>query len=218
MTTKKLCILFALALCLPFAGTSQAATIFYNSQATYLAAIASPGTDTFDDLPGGPLTGPLNRNAGIHTYTASTVGDFFLVGIPGDSWLSTDVVGDTMTFNNFSAGVRGFGAFFFATDVDGVFLPGKSITVSATDGSGTNSTTLTNTTTSTFLGIVSDQAFTSITVKSVQDGLVWPTMNDVILGAVSTAPQVPEPGTWATVCLGLAGLGFAARRRRGSRS
>ncbi len=212
---KQLSILFALAVCPAFVGSSQAATIFYNSQAAYLAAISNPGTDTFDDMPGTLVGSPINRSAGAYTYTASVPNGFFPAGTAGDRWLSDNTASETIIFDNFSAGVRGFGAFFFGTDFNGAFLAGKSITIVATDGSGSTSTTLTNTTVGTFLGIVSDQAFTSIAVSAVQDGVVWPTLNDLTLGAAaSQAPEVPEPGTWATVCLSLAGLGFAARRRK----
>jgi hypothetical protein len=37
--------------------------------------------------------------------------------------------------------------------------------------------------------------------------------DDITFG--SDVPAIPEPGTYALMALGLAGVGFAARRRRG---
>ena len=206
-----------LAVVMTAIGTSQSQASFvtYTTQASYLAAISNPGVDTYDDLPLGFVSSPLNRTAGTYTYTASTPNDFFQVGTPPDVWLSTNVSGDTITFNTFSAGVRGVGGFFFSTDNPGNFLPGTSIVLTATDGSGTVNQTLTNTTTGKFFGFVSNGPITFVTVTSVQpaNDFAFTTVNDLTLGR-APANAVPAP---AGLLLGLTGLpifGVVARLRR----
>ena len=203
---------------LAVAGASQAALTVYTTEAAYLAAIANPGTDTFDDLPlGGTIDGPLNRTAGVHTYATSSSAEngfpdsFFPAGSPGDVWLSTNSALSTIAFYGFSPGVVGIGGFFFGSDIAGDFLAGQTLSLLATDGGGSVSETIFNATTRSFLGFVSDGALASLTVSVIQpeDAFAWPTVNNVTLGSV-----VPEPETYALMIGGLGLLGFMARRRR----
>jgi hypothetical protein len=189
----------------------------YTSQASFLAAISAPGVDSFNDLDlSGPMSTPLGRAAGGYTYTAAVgpLSNFFPAGSPADAWLASNNRTDTITFSNFSAGVQGVGGFFFRSDFAGLATStAATLTVTATDASGTVSQALVNPGTGTFLGFVSDSAITSISfyvgAQGVGTGGVWPTVNDLTLGAAA----VPEPSTYALLFGGLALVGFVARRR-----
>jgi hypothetical protein len=211
----------ALAAAALFCATSaQAVITIYTTQAAYLAAISAPGVDTFDDLnPTGSVAGPLNRTAGAYSYKASvgpTSTLFFPGGVsPGDVYLSTNNRLDTITFNTFSAGVRGAGGNFFGSDINGAFTTPSTITVTATDASGTVTQTLTNPTVTSFVGFVSTGALTSVTtyVGVAGTGIagVWPTVNNLTLGTVAA---IPETQTLAMMFAGLAMLGIAVRRNK----
>ncbi len=106
----------------------------FTTKAQFLLAITNSGTDTFNNLSIVAFTpGPINRTAGVHSYTASATGGFFGAGTAGDPWLSTSNAADTLTFNNFSSSVQALGGFFFNTDVNGALLANQSIIVTATD-------------------------------------------------------------------------------------
>ena len=201
-----------MAALLGLSGVAQAALTVHNTQASFLAAVISPGTDTFDDLVVGTSIGPvvLSRAAAPYSYDATS--DFFVAGTGTDAWLSTTNSTDVMVFGNFGGGVKAAGGLFFGSDISGNFLPGQSIKVVATDASGSNTQTLLNTTTSTFLGFVSTGAMISLTVTAVGSNVdVWPTVNNLVL---ASAMPVPEPETYAMMLAGLGLVGFLARRRR----
>lgn len=188
---------------------ATAAPITFNDQASFLQAISNPGTDTFNDLPLAFVSGPLNRTAGSHTYRATVTNGFYQAGSVSDVWLSTNTATNPIVFNNFSANVQGFGGFFFGSDFSGNFLAGHSILISALTSTGNLNLTLNNTTTGTFFGFVTDGSINSVTVQAVQNGTVWPTVNNLTLGQT-----VPEPGTFVTLGLGLAATLFGVRRRK----
>jgi hypothetical protein len=199
------------------AGAAHAEITVYTSQTAFLAAVSAPGVDTFDDLNiGAAYTSPLNRTAGSYSYTASTALSpfFFGAGASGDHWLSTDANQETVTYSNFSNGVRGVGGQFFGSDVFGDFTPGATLVLTATDASGTVTQTLLNTTTASFLGFVSDGALATVTLMGGFQAGTWPTTNNLILGAAAVSvPAVPEARTWAILLAGLGLVGLLARRR-----
>lgn len=194
-------------------GVAVAGPAAYTTQASFLAAISSVGVDTFDDLDVTTYGGPLNRTAGSYSYTASvgpTSGIFYGASDDNvDIWLSSLVETDTITFGNFSAGVRGVGGFFFGSDEFGFSTAATSLTITATDASGTTTQLLLKPSTTSFLGFVSTGALTSLTVSSGQAG-VFPTLNNLTLG--SAVATVPEPETYALMLGGLGLLGWMARR------
>ena len=209
------CRLAAAALALAPASAAAQFTV-YTSLSDWLAAAHRPALDTFDDLPGRSLPGPLDRAAGPYTYRATVLNpvagsaDFFPAGTAADRWLATDAPRVTVVFSNFAPNVVGVGGFFFGSNVDGAFVPG-TIELAATNAGGAVSATLVDPGTATFWGVVSTGGpVSSFTVRAVQSstlGFVWPTANDVRLSTI------PEPSTYLLVAGGLVALGAAARCR-----
>lgn len=201
-TMKPLCLAAAL-LC---AGSgAQAAITVYTSQAAFLSAVSAPGYDTFDDLRVVPYATTLDRTAGTYGYQAySPDGLWGAGGTGGDYWLSNENAYTPIVFQNFTGGVNAFGGNFFTSNISGQYVIGNLV-LAAADGS-TLDYALNGTTTSTFLGFVSDTALTSVTVAG-DGGLYWPTANNVVLA-------VPEPATYGMLLAGVGLLGVAARRRR----
>ncbi len=204
----------AFAALLATAGAAQASITVYTSLAAFNAATASPGTDTFAGFSiTGSTPSPITRSAGSYTYSidAGPAGSFFGGGSTANPFLSTNTASDTVSFSGFSAGVVGFGANFFGSNISGLFAAGDML-LTATDSSGTVTQTIVGATESSFLGFVSDSAILSATLVSVQPttGFLWPSADNVVL-----ASAVPEPGTYAMMLAGVGVLGFMARRRRG---
>lgn len=197
----------------------QAAIVVYTSQSAFLSAVGNSAIDTFNDLGiGESLATPQSRTAGSYGYTASVGPDsnFLTAGdLPGDTWLSTNVLTDLITFSGFGSEVRGVGGFFFGTDIAGNSTPGASLTVTALDASGSLVQALLNPSPSSFLGFVSDGAFNALTVSAGGPG-AWATVNDLTIGAAPNTGgggTVPEPSSALMALLGL-GL-LASQRRRG---
>ena len=192
----------------------------YNSLSSFTAALNTTGVDSFNNLPQQVLTpSPLVRTAGAFGYrvVASSSG-FFPVGPSGDTWLSTDEPAAIITFNNFLPSVRGIGGSFFSTDFSGAFLPGQTITLTATDANGVSTMSFVSATSSTFFGFVSVGKITSLTVSATQpaDDPAFPTVNNLVLGSGQPSSTVPEPHTFVFVAVGLAAVLMLSRRRRAS--
>ena len=208
----------AVLLCTATAAAQAAVTVF-TDRASFLAALTRPGVDTFDDLSVNQTDTPLFRFAGPYSYQASAgpVSDFFPAGSGSDIWLANTVASDTITFSNFAAGMRAFGGNFFGSNIDGAFLPGQTMVLTANDGTTMRTVNLLNTNTATFLGFIADNALTSVTLSPdglPGDHLYWVSANNVTMGVVTA---VPEPEAYAMLLAGLALVGFGARRRRSGR-
>lgn len=214
MPVRCSCVIAAVALGLLGAAPASAASIVFTDQAAFLAAVSNVGVDTFDDLIVGDYLDVdiFNRSAGPHTYTASVIGTRFwgLDSGGGTRWLSTGNTDDVISFDNFSPGVRGLGAFFFLTNLVG--SPNfETVFVTVTDADGPTTYTLDGATPTMFLGFVSDSALTSVTV----DGSGWPTVNDLHLASVPVDAAVPEPASVALLATGLLVAGVVRWRKRG---
>lgn len=197
---------FCLAALLCASATASADIKIYTSQADFLAAVSAPGIDTYNDLSVAPYGPSLDRTAGAYSYTVSSAGGIWGAGSPADYWLSDNARTDPIFFTNFSAGVSAFGGFFFASDVNGQFVPGGELVLGASDGSLV-AYTLTNANQNSFLGFVSDSDLTTVVLMNTTDGAYWPTANNLVLAAV------PEPATYGMFLAGLGFLGVMARRR-----
>jgi hypothetical protein len=217
--TRRVALAGLLALAL--ATNAQATFIVYTSQASYLAALASnPFKDTYNDLtPGNSLGTTLSRNGNGFSYMASDPNKLFGAGTAADAWLSTGIVTDSIVYNTFSSNVRGVGGFFFGSNIAGSFLAGVTVNFTAVDATQTLMQSLTNTTTSTFFGVISNGPITSFTVGVTQpllDIRALATANDFIVGATPTTTGVPTPPTLLLGLVGAGVTGVARLRRRGA--
>ncbi len=211
----------ALAALVASTAPAQAAITVYTSLAAFTAATSAPGTDTYAGFNITSTTGsPITRVAGAYGYTAAAPGDFFGAGTSTNPWLSTNTATDTVTFNAFTGGSNGVGGNFFGSDIAGAFAAG-SITLVATDSSGSVTQTIVGATTTSFLGFVSTTAVTSLTVTSVQptSGFLWPTIDNLVFAKrpAVVVPTVPESSTWLMMIAGFGLVGGAMRRRSTAR-
>ncbi|MDP3669802.1 MAG: PEP-CTERM sorting domain-containing protein [Telluria sp.] len=201
----------SLAVLLCAATAARADIDVFTTRASFLAAVAGTGTDTYNELAVASFGTSLYRMAGSYSYSAGTgpSSSFYTAGkAGGDVWVSTNNAFDTITFSNFSAGVHAMGGNFFASDVNGAFFPNASVVLSASDGSTTRTLTLGSTTPNTFLGFVSSNPLAFVQLGT-GGGYYWPTANNVILAAV------PEPGAYSMLLAGLLMMGSIVKRRDG---
>jgi hypothetical protein len=209
-----------IAVVLLFAAAAAHASItVFSQENSFLATLSAPGIDDFSGLSGTPAhTTSVNSTAGSYDYTAIVGPDdgIDMLVTPSHVWLSTISGRDSITFTDFTGGVRGFGGFFFGTDLGGNSFPSQ-VVLTATDHNGTITQILNNATTSSFLGFVSDTALYSVTVRMgpASNDAPWPTIGSVILGAVAPTTVVPEPSIYITLLGGLMALTFKLRRRPG---
>lgn len=195
-------------------GLSHAALIVFTSQASFNAATAAQGVDTFAGFDTTATTPtPINRAAGVYGYTAMSPGGFFGAGTAADPALSTNFANDSITFNNFTNGAQAIGGNFYDSNLAGEFAPG-SITVTAFDQSGTATQTIIDATVSSFLGFVSTDSLVSLTVTTTDPGLFATVDNLTIALRAGTPTGVPEPGSMGLSLAGLGIMGLLARRRR----
>lgn len=195
---------------IPLSG--HAALTVHTTPASFHAAVVAPATDSFDaQEPGGPVF-PHIGSAGPYGYSADAAFDgIYFVGSAADLWMSTTSPAEHIVFYDFTIPVQAIAGLFFATDFDGNVLPGLDVTLTAFDGSSTTTYTLSNTTASSFVGLVSDLPLISLSVQTSQPafGDAFMTVNDLTLAASA----VPEPATSLLWLAGLLAGGFAVRRR-----
>ncbi len=188
----------------------------FTDRTSFTAATTSAATDDFDDLEPTELGATLLRDAGAYSYRVTAGpgdGGFYPAVFEGDTYLVASLASDVVTFGGFGPDVYGFGGSFFATDAYGAFVPGRTIELSATDGTDVITYTLDGSAATAFLGFVSSSPLTEITLRTMdeQGNVYWATANDVVLA-------VPEPSSYAMLLAGLGVAAFAARRRRGHAS
>jgi hypothetical protein len=212
---RPLRLIAALAIALGMAGAAHASITSYTSAAGFQAAASSYGVDSFDDLvQGASGSFLLSRMLGPHGYTAaaSTTAGFKNVGVGTDTWLSTSDPISSIYFLPNSSNENGIGGYFFTTDLNGNPLSGD-IAITVTNRSGeTQTTTLSNTGTSSYLGFISSSGISSLNVSAVQPASsyeLWTTANNLTVAIVA----VPEPASYALLLSGLALISAVARRR-----
>ncbi len=196
MGTRMPWIVMLVALQVAAPGLARASIVMFESRVDFLAAVTSPGIDTYDSFPvGSQATSPIQRVAGSYLYTAHSTTGFHGAGSAFDPWLSTTLPGDTITFDGFSAGVVAVGAEMFGSDAGGAFRSGDII-VTATDGGQAVTHTIVGATTSSFFGVVSDQPPVTVTVRRAPSGggSIWPTLDRLTLAIVPVVDGIFAEG------------------------
>ncbi|CAN5819738.1 hypothetical protein BH11PLA1_BH11PLA1_23130 [soil metagenome] len=192
-----------------FVPASYGTITIYTSQAAFNAATTAQGVDTFTGFSiSGTTPSPISRNAGAYSYQAAcSTSSFFGAGTVANPWLSTNVAADTVTFSAFSASISAIGGNFFGSNSAGSFAAGD-VALTVTDGDGTVSQSIIGATVTSFLGFVSTNTITSMTLASVAvpGSVLWPTADNLVL-----AQAIPAPSCGLAL-LGVAGM--VARRRR----
>lgn len=205
------------ALALGLSSNANAAITIYTDQASFLAAVSAPATDTFQDLSiVGATSAPMTRAVGAYGYQASvSTTSFYGAGTSADHWLSTNTATDAISFGDFTGGVFGVGGNFFGSNISGGFAAG-GVVLTATDADGTVSHTISNAATSSFLGFVSTSGVTGMTLAAIQPNnstFLWPTADNLTLGG-QVVSAVPEPATWAMMIVGFGAVGSMVRTSR----
>jgi hypothetical protein len=180
-------------------AVASAATVFTDRTA-FLANLQSGSyTETFNSLPISFLSSPRNFSQGGFSYDATAADNFFPAGTAADVWLVTNRAQDSIVFNFTGGNVTAVGGFFFGSDVNGNFASGN-IRVTLDDGT---TETITNATTTSFLGFTGSVPITSLTVAAIQPPttppFLFPTVNDFTVGqqVVTTPTGIPEPSSTA---------------------
>ena len=97
---------------------SNAAMSIHRSSASFAAATASPGLDTFNDLLADVVTpSPLSRTAGLYSYSVAAPSGFFSTGGGFGRYLAPNVADEPMQFGEFSSVVFGFGVTLFGGQI-----------------------------------------------------------------------------------------------------
>ena len=207
------------ALVLPIATPAYADIILVYDRAAFGAATTGSGIDDFEDLEASQIEGELQRTAGSYSYRVTagpSDAGFYPATFNGDTFLTSTVASDALTFRGFAPNVFAFGGSFFATDAYGSFVPGRTIELTAASGADRIAYTLDGSALSAFFGFISTTALTEITLRTIseQGNVYWATANNVVLATRDSVVPVPEPSSHAILLTGLAAAAFARRARR----
>lgn len=186
---------------LAISASSFAAATIYSSESGFLSQLTASYTESFDGLPNGPA-GPQSFGSGPFAFTAFAPQDLFLEG----GFLSTSQIDDALTVS-FGAGVRAFGANFFASDFNGAPQVAE-VTLTLADGTAVSLPP--DSWANSYRGFTSDMDIASFTISGPGQSL-YASLDNLTVGTTQRG-QVPEPASLALVGLALAGL-FATRRR-----
>lgn len=193
----------AVALSLP----AMAAVTPYLSAANFNAALTGGSyTESFNGLTDPPADSYSDGNFG---YTLAASSSLYTFG----NEITTNGSDDAITITFTMAPVHGVGGNFFVTDFDGSFIGSQSLGIWLSSG---ESFVWTPASASSFVGFVSDVAFSWMTVKPV-DGSApnnqtgyFATIDNLTVGDVG---HVPEPASLALVGLALASAAGLRRRK-----
>lgn len=215
----------ALLAALCTAANAQAANVSYTSEASFLAAVGTASSETFNaitkdtnnDLFGVPQTLNVSGFAlrGAWNVDAPDPGTDPLRTIDGSTHVLIDLAWGGGTELRFADPIKAFGAWFrgapTAIRVDGDSLDGFGSYRHVAELSPTAEELQ-------FIGFTSDQTFNRIIFLG--NGCCrWNFAIDNVAYAASLNPSpVPEPGSWALMAGGLAGLAWLWRRKSTSSS
>jgi len=190
--------LFSAAVLAMASMSSFAATTVYTVPASFAAALL-PGayTESFNAVTNPP---PASFSGGAFTYSVSAPGGTYASG----TFLGTNLPDEALTITFTSGNVRGVGGNFYATNISDAF---QTVAVTFTLNDGTTASFTPASAASSFRGFVSTTLITSMVISSPGVSL-YAGIDSLTVGAV------PEPGSVGLMCLGLAGLAAAARRRK----
>ena len=194
-------------------SSGLAATAIYTDRAAFLGAVSGVVTEGFDGLPvpGSEIGEEREFNVGGIRVVASTGSELYTAGSAPDIWLSTVVPEQAIDFDFFGEALYAVGGYFFTSDNSGEWTAG-SVEVMTND---LTAHTVTYTATTSFVGFISDEPITRLSVEAVQPGSgpVWPTVNNLVFGPVSAVPE-PESAMIQGM-VGWAGVMLGWRRKRG---
>lgn len=193
--------LFSAAALTVLSASAFATSTVYTSSAVFLAEVA-PGAyfQNFDNL-SDPDVGAVLFSGNGFSYSAFAPSDIYLSG----GFLGTSQINEALTLTFTSGNVTAIGGNFFVTDLSDNFL---SVAVHLTLSDGTTVDFTPTSLTDSYRGFISNVTITSLTMSG-PGASRYAGLDNLTIGAA-----VPEPGTWALMGLGLAGLAAAARRRK----
>jgi hypothetical protein len=184
-------------------ASAFATTTVYTDSASFLSQIAPGGyTESFNGLDNSHSASFSN---GTFAYTLSSPGDIYFSG----TYVSNSLPSEPLTITFTSGNVKAVGANFFITDFGDNFFS-TAMTVTLDDG--TTRTFTPGSESAGYRGFVSDSFITSLTISAAPESF-YSSLDNLTVGTTVAVPAVPEPGTWALMGLGLAGIAFAARRK-----
>lgn len=191
----------ALALAALSTAASAAATV-YASSAVFLAQL-QPGayTENFNGLDIDP---PVSYTNGLFSYTLSAPAGLYSSG----DYVGTNQIDQPLTISFTSGNVKAVGGNFFATDIQDDFLS-VLISLQLSDGSSVDFTPATLA--DSYRGFLADTFITSLVISGPGQSR-YATLDNLTVGTVPSATELPEPASLALV--GLAFAGLAASRRR----
>lgn len=184
-------------------ASSFASTTVYTSSAAFLANVATGAyTESFNGL----TDTDGSFGSGAFSYTVSAPGSVYASG----DFIGTNQEGEALTITFTSGNVTALGANFFAVNLSDAF---QAVAMSVTLSDGTVASFSPASVSASYRGFTSDLAITSLVIASPGTSLYAGLDNLTVGTTITSVPAVPEPTTWALMALGLAGIGFAARRK-----
>jgi PEP-CTERM motif len=196
---KKVITLVTLA---SIVGAAQAQ--IFNNAAGFQAAIANDPGQYLNNFTGQASGAVIAGSGGSPTMTYNITtpsGTVYGSGL----FVGANVPSDSVTISFTSGNVRAVGGNFFATNISDVFVAGRAVTLTYSDGTVD---TYTPGSTADFRGYVSSTILTSV-VMSGMNNSNYSTVDNLI----TSTRAVPEPASLAALALGAV---MIVRRRKNS--